>query len=335
MHPTTNTYISMAHVGGTGPQLIQGKDMVGSSCKPILVTGAGGGVGSVGTKVVQLLIERGFPVRAQVRRLDDRSEALRKLGDVELVVADFTSLDDTHRAVKGCSRILFCMSVAGDYLEASLNMVAVAKHHGVEVFVNLSQMSVSSMSITASSKSKQQRHHWLVDQALEWSGLPTVQLRPTIFLEHPFFNVMAAKSIVNSGEIRLPFKRGKVSPVAADDVARVGVEVITNPEGHLGRVYNICGPVSEDMDAVAREYSKALGREVKYVDLPFEEWEQTELLREWHFSDHLKNHFVTLATLAAQGKMDRKSDDFEHVTGAKAMTIEAWVRQNNLFDQTL
>jgi uncharacterized protein YbjT (DUF2867 family) len=326
----------MARVGGAGPQLIQGKDIVGSSRKLILVTGAGGGTGSVGRKVVELLIERGFPVRAQVRRLDDRSEALSKLGDVQLVVADFNSLDDTHRAVKGCSRIFFCMSVAGDYLEASLNMAAVAKHHGVEVFVNLSQMSVSSMSITASSTSKQQRYHWLVEQALKWSGLPAVQLRPTIFLEHPFFNVMAAKSIlVNSGEIRLPFKRGKVSPVAADDVARVGVEVITNPEGHLGRVYNICGPVSEDMDAVAREYSKALGREVKYVDLPFEEWEQTELLKEWHFSDHLNNHFVTLATLAAQGKMDRTSDDFEHVTGVKAMTIEAWVRQNKLFDQSL
>lgn len=326
----------MAHVGGAGSQLIQGKEIVGSSRKPILVTGAGGGTGSIGRRVVELLVERGFPVRAQVRRLDDRSEALSRLGHVELVVADFNSLDDTHRAVKGCSRIFFCISVAGDYLEASLNMAAVAKHHGVEVFVNLSQMSVSAMSITASSASKQQRYHWLVEQVLTWSGLPVVQLRPTIFLEHPFFNEMAARSILmNSGEIRLPFRRGKVSPVAAVDVARVGAEVIANPEAHIGRVYNICGPVSEDMDAVASEYAKALGREVKYVDLPFEEWEQTELLKEWHFSDHVNNHFVTLATLAAQGKMDRKSDDFERVTGVKAMTIEAWVRQNKLVDQTL
>jgi len=300
------------------------KDVVAQ--KPILVTGAAGGLGSVGTKLVGMLIARGFSVRAQVRRLDKRSEALSKLG-AEVVVADFLNLNDTHRAVEGCGRIYFSVSVSAEYLEASLNIIAVAKYYGVEVFVNMSQMSVSAMSIKQSSTSRQQRYHWLVEQALGWSGLPVVELRGTVFLEHPFFHAMAAETILKSGEIRLPFKRGKLAPFASSDMARVAFETLVNPKDHVGKVYNLCGPVSEDMDAVAGEYSKALGREVKYVDVPFDEWAQTDL-KEQHFPDHFTNHLLTLARQHVDGKMNRTSDDVELVTGKKATTIEAWVRQN-------
>jgi NADPH:quinone reductase-like Zn-dependent oxidoreductase len=43
---------------------------------PILVTGAAGRVGGVGGLVVEALQRRGLPVRATVRREDERAEAL-------------------------------------------------------------------------------------------------------------------------------------------------------------------------------------------------------------------------------------------------------------------
>jgi uncharacterized protein YbjT (DUF2867 family) len=43
---------------------------------PILVTGAAGRVGGVGGLVVEALQRRGLPVRAMVRREDERAEAL-------------------------------------------------------------------------------------------------------------------------------------------------------------------------------------------------------------------------------------------------------------------
>lgn len=45
---------------------------------PILVTGAAGEVGGIGRNVTTQLLERGFQVRALVRREDDRAEALRQ-----------------------------------------------------------------------------------------------------------------------------------------------------------------------------------------------------------------------------------------------------------------
>src|SRR5260370_39798279 len=112
------------------------------------------------------------------------------------------------------------MSVSPGYLEATVTMAAVAREVGVNAVVNMSQMTVSEMSLQNTTPSHQQRQHWLSEQALAWSGLPVVTIRPTMFLES-FFQLSAA-SVRARDSIELTFGRGKTSPVAADDVAQVG-----------------------------------------------------------------------------------------------------------------
>src|SRR5262245_14152676 len=73
---------------------------------PILVTGAAGRVGGVGGLVIEALRRRGLPVRALVRRHDDRADALRATG-TEVVVADLTRAGDVLRALEGCRRMYF------------------------------------------------------------------------------------------------------------------------------------------------------------------------------------------------------------------------------------
>lgn len=149
----------------------------------ILVTGA---AGAVGYALCNALLERGLRVRALVRATNQRSEELAARG-AEIAVGDLLDLAAVHRAVEGCDRIYFGMSVSPSYLEAAVNMAAVAKHHKVEAFVNISQMTVSQMSITSTTDSPQQKLHWLAEQALNWSGLPIVHIRPTAFLDTFFF----------------------------------------------------------------------------------------------------------------------------------------------------
>ena len=55
------------------------------------------------------------------------------------------------------------MSVSALYLEATVNTAAAARHHGVEAFVNMSQMTVSQMSITETTESPQHKLHWLAE----------------------------------------------------------------------------------------------------------------------------------------------------------------------------
>src|SRR4051794_27927055 len=80
----------------------------------ILVTGAAGKVGAVGRTIVELLRQRHLPVRALVRQYDERAEALSATG-AEIVVGDLTQGADVVRALEGCNRIYFGMSVSPPY----------------------------------------------------------------------------------------------------------------------------------------------------------------------------------------------------------------------------
>src|SRR5262245_14976999 len=224
-----------------------------SRASPILVTGAAGAVGSIGRNLTEMLLAKGHKVRASVRREDGRAEALRQLG-AEVMQGDLTDLTAMHRATEGCARVYFGMSVSADYLTATVNTAAVARHHGVEAFVNISQMTVTQMSITESTDSPQHKLHWLAEQALSWSGLPVVTMRPTVFLEG-FFRLFAAPGVRDADELALPMGDGKTSPISAVDVARAVSVVLDDPRPHIGKIYNLTGFESADLEHYARVFS--------------------------------------------------------------------------------
>jgi uncharacterized protein YbjT (DUF2867 family) len=287
----------------------------------ILVTGAAGRLGAVGRTVAGLLLDRGLPVRALVRREDDRAASLRAAG-AEVVVGDLLEPADVCRVVSGCRRVYFGLSVSAGYLEATVTMAAVAREVGVDALVNMSQMTVSQMSIHNTTPSPQQRQHWLSEQALVWSGLPVVTVRPTVFLEG-FFLPLTGPSVRDRDRIELPFGRGKTNPVASADVARVIAAVLTDPEPHLGRIYELTGPRSQDLDGVAREYSEALNREITYTDIPPGDWERE--LKAAGLPEHLTHHLVTMAELNRAGRYDRMADGVERVTGRPPMSVREFV----------
>jgi NAD(P)H dehydrogenase (quinone) len=290
----------------------------------ILVTGAAGSVGGVGRQVVERLRKRGLPVRALVHREDARAVWLRETG-AQVVVGDLTVPGDVARAMQDCRRIYFGMSVSPPYLEGTVIAAAVARELGdIEAFINISQMTVSQMSLTNMTDSRQQRLHWLAEQALNWSRLPVVHVRPTVFLENPFFMNLAAQSIAKDDSIRLPFGVGRTSPVAADDVAEVIATILADPAAHIGKVYELTGPKSQDMRGIADEYSSALGRKITYVDVPLEQWRDTDL-RNLKLPEHVFEHFVTMARLHAANRYDRSTREVEGVTGRAATSIREFV----------
>ena len=244
-------------------------------------------------------------MRALVRREDERAEALRRLG-AEVVQGDLTDLASMHRAIEGCARIYFGMSVSAAYLEATVNTAAVARHHGVEAFVNMSQMTVTQMSITETTDSPQHKLHWLAEQALSWSGLPVVTVRPTVFLEG-FFLLLAAAGVRDADELALPMGSSKTSPVSSVDVARAVSVILDDPAPHIGHIYNLTGLELADLDHYARVFSEALGRTIRYRDAPLSEW--SEKLRAAGLPTHVVNHLTVMTELHKQGRYDRMSDD--------------------------
>jgi len=291
---------------------------------PILVTGAAGRTGAVGRTVVELLLKQGKAVRAMVRTEDERARALRDMG-AEVVAGDLLDLQSMHKAIAGCDTLYFGMSVSDDYLAATVNVAAVAKHYAVKAFINMSQMTIAQMSITETTASPQQKLHWLAEQALNWSGLPIVHVRPTVFIEGSLL-ILTQDSVRRSNQIQLPFGEGKTSPVAVGDVARVIAALLVTPQPHIGKIYHLTGPQSENMAFYAKEYSKALGRAITYEDIPIEPWRRALLDR--GMPVHLVNHLVTIADLHRAGRYDRMSDDVRSLTGQEPLTVQEVVRNN-------
>ena len=293
-----------------------------SSASQILVTGAAGAVGSIGRNLTEMLLAKGHKVRALVRREDGRAQVLRQLG-AEVMQGDLTDLAAMHRAIDGCPRIYFGMSVSADYLTATINTAAVARHHGVEAFVNMSQMTVTQMNITESTDSPQHKLHWLAEQALCWSGLPVVMMRPTVFLDG-FFRIFAAPGVRDSNELVLPMGLGKTSPIWAVDVARAVSVVLEDPVPHIGRVYNLTGFESADLEYYARVFSEALGRTIHYRDVPLSGW--SEKLLEAGVPAHTVKHLCVMTELTKQGRYDRMTEDLFKLTGQKPTSMYDFVK---------
>ncbi|OKJ13712.1 NmrA family NAD(P)-binding protein [Kitasatospora sp. CB01950] len=295
--------------------------------QPILVTGAAGRVGAVGRSVVETLRRRGLPVRALVRRDDERARALRATG-AEVVVGDLTRTGDVAGALTGCARVYFGMGVSDQYLQAALTTAAVARETAwLEVFVNMSQLTVSELGVSDTGESHQQRQQWLVEQALGWSGLPVVEVRPTVFLENPLFRA-GLSAVATADAVRLPLgPTARTSPVAAADVAEVVAEILADPQPHLRRAYELTGPRTLDGPAIAAEVSAALGRPVAYTDVPLDEWIERDL-RPLGLPEHAFQHISTMARLHAENRYDRHADGVRQVTGRPATGIGDWVRRN-------
>jgi uncharacterized protein YbjT (DUF2867 family) len=107
-------------------------------------------------------------------------------------------------------------------------------------------------------------------------------------------------------------------------VAEVAAAILASPTTHIGKVYELTGPRSQNMHALTGEYSDALGRIVTYVDVPFEEWRDREL-RSHNLPEHLLEHLLTMARLHAANRYDRLTHDVEMITGRPATSFRDFV----------
>ncbi|MFF7756216.1 hypothetical protein ACFZCP_45240 [Streptomyces sp. NPDC007971] len=102
-------------------------------------------------------------------------------------------------------------------------------------------------------------------------------------------------------------------------------EILADPARHIGRTYELTGPRSQDIAAMASEVSATLGRPVCYTDVPLQEWIDDDL-RPLGLPDHAFQHISTMARLHAEDRYDRKADGAEQVTGRFPSGVAGYVR---------
>ena len=226
--------------------------------------------------------------------------------------------------MRDVTRMFFNTRISFDYLQEVAIVCAAARElGGLEVLVNMSQMTVSQMTLTSSEESRQQRLFWFAEQIMNWSGVPVVHVRPTVLLDNPLFTVLARRSVRERDVLALPFGTGRTSPIAAEDVARVVAALLLAPP-KAGQVYGLTGPQVLDIKGLAEQYSRALGRTIRAEDIPYDDWLR-QYLRNSGQSDLVQQHLATVVRLHRENRYDRSTDDVEQVTGQPPQTVEQYV----------
>ncbi|WP_306367764.1 hydroxylase [Nocardiopsis sp. CC223A] len=236
------------------------------------------------------------------------------------------------------------MSLSPYYTDAVGLMAAAARARGdIEVFVNISEYEQSFMTferMTAPEEerraslgglvaqwSPQQRAHWVAEQMLEWSGVPTVNVRAAFFVENPIMTWLALGSLAD-GELRLPFGDHRLAPVAAHDVAELCVKILTDPEPHISESYALTGPDLKDMHGIAEDFGAVLGRDVTYVPEDIETWNKTYVDTAMAGYPHIAEHLKTLTRLIGGGGYTGATDRLETLLGRRPKTVR-WALENN------
>ena len=220
----------------------------------ILITGATGNVGGV---VIANLLARGEEVRALVR---DRSkaQALQDAG-VQVVVGDLGKPETLDAAFHGVDKVFLLTAVGPDSTGHASNGITAAKRAGRPHVVRMSAIAVA---LHMPSRIKEQ--HLRTEEELKASGLPYTILRPDFFMQN---TMMAAETVASDSMVYMALKDGKFGMIDIRDIADVASAVLTS-EGHESQTYHLTGPASISFHDVAAGLSKALNKEVSYINVP-------------------------------------------------------------------
>jgi uncharacterized protein YbjT (DUF2867 family) len=223
----------------------------------VLVTGA---TGKIGGAVAAQLLEKGITTRAMVHRDDARSARLRDLG-AEVVVADMFDIQQVTAAMDGVNRLYFNPPYHPHVLDSAVAFAVAARRAGVEAVVALGQWLAS-----PEHPSLMTRHAWLTDKLFEL--LPNtahVAVDPGWFADN-YFQVLPYAAQL--GILPNPLGAGRNAPPSNEDIARVAVGALLDPERHDGRAYRPTGPHLLSGNDIAEALGYALGRRVRPVDIP-------------------------------------------------------------------
>lgn len=200
-------------------------------------------------------------------------------------------------------------------VEMAGNAIEAAKRAGVRRIVRLSAFVPEPASVTILGWQHQQ-----IEEMVKATGVPYTILRPTFFMQ----NILGgAQTIASDGVMYVPFGDGRAGIIDVRDIVDVAVETLRS-DAHEGRTYTLTGPASISMHDVAEALTRALGKEITYVDVPVQRG--VESLIAMGMPEFMAATYGELFVNFAKDGADRATGDVERVTGHPARSIDDFVR---------
>jgi|SRR5829696_1051730 len=237
-----------------------------SEGRVILVSGA---TGQQGGAVARNLLERGFAVRALTR--DAEKPESRELADLgaEIVGGDLEDHVSIERALDGVYGVFsvqqfFEAGYEGEVRQGVL-LADAAKAAGVEHLVYSSVGSAHRGTGIPHFESKFQ-----VEEHVRASGVPYTVLRPVYFMQNWEF----MREPILGGTLPQPLDPDKpLQMIDAWDIGVFAAMAFEDPGRWMGREVDLAGD-EMTMPEVAGTFSRVIGRNVEYFQVPWEGFEE-------------------------------------------------------------
>ncbi|MBI5687217.1 MAG: NmrA/HSCARG family protein [Verrucomicrobia bacterium] len=247
--------------------------------KLILVTGA---TGNQGGAVARHLLARGYSVRAFTRNAEKLgAKALAGRG-AQVAIGDLDDRTAIERALAGCYGVFsvqnFWETGRDREVRQGKTLADCARAAGVKHFVYTSVAAANSKTGLPHFDSK-----WEIEEHIRRIGLPHSILRPVFFMQN-WWNYM--RDSILAGTLALPLSPGRrLQQIHVDDIGAFAALAFENPDRWLGRAFDLAGD-EPTMTGVANTLSRVIGRTVKYVQVPWEQFrsqsgEEMTLMYRW------------------------------------------------------
>jgi uncharacterized protein YbjT (DUF2867 family) len=269
-----------------------------------------GSTGAVGGRVARALAGQGVAQRLLVRT-PDKAPQLDGAVVLQCSYADRAAALD---ALRGATTLFMVSGAeAADRLDQHKRFVDAAAEAGVQHVVYTSfHGAAPDCTFTLG------RDHHATEEHVRASGMSWTFLRDNFYLDvFPYF-------VGDDGVLRGPGGNGRVAAVAREDVARVALAVLAEPDAHRGATYDLTGPEALTLREVADTISRVTGRAVTYHDETLEE--AYESRRPWNAPGWQNDAWVSTYTAIANGELDTVTDDVERLTGRRPVDLEQLLR---------
>ena len=279
----------------------------------ILITGA---TGKTGSATAKSLGEQGERFRALIRN-EEKKEGLESIGG-EVVIGSIENTDVVNQSMQGVKTVLVLLPNSESQLALEKQLVDSAKQAGVERIVKM-----SSIEATPDATSPIPKLHLESEEYIKQSGLAWTMIKPNFYMQ----NLLAsAGTIKDQGKIFLPMGEGKTGMIDTTDVGKVIAKVLSE-DGHESMNHEITGPEILSFYEVAEIFSKALGKQVDYVDVPMDAYKETLgqfLTNQWHL-----DAVIDLFKGIAEGGIEDKTNTFNELTGETPKSLSQFLAENS------
>lgn len=275
----------------------------------ILVTGAGG---TVGSEVVKQLQAAGAAFRAAFHS-QAKADAARAKG-IDAVLIDYNRPETLDAAFAGVDK-LFLLSSGN--AEQEIHAIEAAKRTGVKHIVKLSVIGAAEEAFSFA------KVHRAAEKAIEESGIAWTFLRPNGFMDN-LHNYMGG-TIREQGAFYSSTGDARVAHIDVRDIAAVAVKVLTEP-GHEGKSYELTGPEALSYADIASKISGASGRAVNYVDVRDEDVKAG--MTGSGAPEAYADAFLDLLRWYRSGDAARVSDNVKRLTGRDPIAFDQYAKDH-------